>query len=290
MPKIQNIGAWLTSAVSQTINGRYRHQILTESLPQRDALIDGLVRYVKAAHDDALRRLRHLAGISLDPFAPTPKGDPGDLYPHRLHLTVLQGAFGEIFAGIVAEHFAPFGEDGWEVPAYLFRTHSVAFEQLEASFQTGNPPKQVPGRTGDDCLAFQRDASRQIVKTLYCEAKCTIDHNASMIAEAHEKVSSSPVVNLLQIVEILEDRGDPTSLAWIEPLRQLRIQNAPAGHERCDLVSYICGRLPRRNATWIGTEQPHEAYKANRRLEVVEVHLHDVESMVRTVYDKARWE
>lgn len=55
-------------------------------------------------------------------------------------------------------------------------------------------------------------------------------------------------------------------------------------YERYDLVSYICGRHPKRDGVWLPTEKPHASYKAKRRLEAVEVHLYDVENLVREVY------
>ena len=54
------------------------------------------------------------------------------------------------------------------------------------------------------------------------------------------------------------------------------------------MISYICGESPvRGNRTaWLPTDTPHEAYKAQRRLEVVETHLPNVEVLIRNVYGK----
>jgi hypothetical protein len=134
-----------------------------------------------------LERLRDLAGITLDPLGEPDTGDPALEYPHKLPLSTLQGYFGEVFAGLIVENGSALGESGWQVPAFLFRTHAVAFEQLELMRQTGQPLKGVPGRTGDDCMAFRRDSQGNIIRTLYCEAKCTLGHDTSLIADAHER-------------------------------------------------------------------------------------------------------
>jgi hypothetical protein len=289
MLRIEGIAAWLTESLSTSNDGRYRHRRLVENPSLRGEVLDRLAEYTRMAHNDALQRLRTLAGISLDPLAGRTVPDPVNLYPHAFPPSVLQGFFGEVFAGILVEHFGPFGEDGWEIPAFLFRTHSVAFEQLEACWQSGVTARQIPGRTGDDCLAFRRDGDGRIIRTLYCEAKCTLDHNAALIADAHRKVSESPTVNILQLIEILTERGDADSLAWIPALRQLRLSQTPPGYERCDLVSYICGRAPVRGETWIGADAAHANYNATRRLEAVEMHMQGVESMVRAVYHSSNW-
>jgi hypothetical protein len=58
--------------------------------------------------------------------------------------------------------------------------------------------------------------------------------------------------------------------------------------ERCDMVSYICGKGPVRGtrSAWLPTTKSHEEYKAERRLETVEIHLPDIEKLIRQVYDK----
>jgi hypothetical protein len=57
--------------------------------------------------------------------------------------------------------------------------------------------------------------------------------------------------------------------------------------ERCDMVSYVCEKSPVRGSrsAWLSTTKPHEEYKAERRLETVEIHLPDIETLIRQVYD-----
>src|SRR5712692_1335278 len=186
MGKIREIETWLLATRSRSADGGYRHMLLREDPRKWPAVLPDVRAYFRAAHQDALDYYRSLIGISLDPLETLPSKDPGTVYPHQLDETVQKGFFGEVFAGIIAEHFSPHDESGWEIPAFLFRKHNVAFEQLEAFFQGGTDELgRIPGRTGDDCLAFCRDNTGSITKSLYCEAKCTASHDSGMIAKAH---------------------------------------------------------------------------------------------------------
>jgi hypothetical protein len=286
MAVIQDILWWLSSETHLSGDGRYRHQLLTEDPDGLRRVLDALRSYVDSAHRDATSHYRRLAGISLDPLAEPAAPDPAKHYPRQLPLPVLTGYFGEIFAGLVAEHYAPLGENGWEVPAFLFRFHTIAFQQLESARQDGPVAEDLPGRTGDDCLAFLRDERGRIVRIMYCEAKCCRGHDAHLIVEAHQKVSRSAIVDILQLVEILEDRDDDRSAVWVEALKQLWLRGPAVDVERCDLVCYVCGRAPSRTGrtSWLPSEVPHRSYTAGRRLEAVEVHLADVERVVRLAY------
>jgi hypothetical protein len=288
MAGYDKLSCWLLNSVNESDDERYRHRLLEENISQRCEILENLKIYVQAAHEDARRRLRKLAGISLDPLGSTAVNDPAEGYPERLHIRTLKGYFGEVFAGIIAENFSPFEQDGWKVPAFLFRFHLVEFQQLEAMRQTDGEADLRPGRTGDDCLAFQLDGEGRIARSLYCEAKCTPDHSNNMIVEAHAKVSEAVLVDVPQLIEILEEYDDPVSSQWVKALRQLWLQGPSDDYERCDLVSYVCGCPPVRDnrRTWIPVDKPHEKYTAGRRLEAVEAHLQDVEGLVRQVYSK----
>ncbi|ACC82926.1 hypothetical protein [Nostoc punctiforme] len=109
-----------------------------------------------------------------------------------------------------------------------------------------------------------------------------------MIAEAHKKASELHIkpVDIPQIIEILGDYDDHFSSEWVDSLRVLWLEKVDRNYERCDLISYICGEHPVRNPTWIFPDRPHEEYRAGRRLEAVEIHLHEVENLVTTVYNQ----
>jgi hypothetical protein len=289
MPIIENISDWLIGQLHETGDGRYRHLLLRENTSRWRQVADGLRAYYRAAHEDAMRHYRALAGNSLDPLGRPRGAGPEDTYPHGLHELDKQGYLGEVFAAIVAENFAPHGHDGWVVPAFLFRFHTVAFERLEAVYQSGQTANRVPGRTGDDCLAFLRDHEGRIIKVLYCEAKCTGRHDAGLIADGHRKVSTAEIVNILQLVEVLEDRAGIDAVRWVEALRQFRFRTRTEDWERCDLVCYVCGQVPIQQPTWMPTERPHKNYTASRRLEAVEIHLRNVSAMLQHVYSEVAW-
>jgi hypothetical protein len=151
--------------------------------------------------------------------------------------------------------------------------------------QTGRQANKIPGRTGDDCLAFQLDGQGQIIRTLYCEAKCLTIHNTTKVKEAHEKVSTADIVDIPQLIRILKESSDPGAKQWVEALQQLLLRLPLPDDERYDLVSYICSP-PKRgdNWAWLPTDKPHPKYTASRRLEVAEIHLPDVASVIREVY------
>ena len=287
MQKIAKIHEWLVVTKTVSTDKKYFHFLLRENLQKRSDILDDLKTYVYQAHEDARRRLRKLAGYTLDPLDEGITRDSSVGYPAYLDIQVLKGFFGEIMAGIVAEHFSPLGEGDWKIPAYLFRFHRVAFEQLEASLQTGSPAHVVPGRTGDDCLAFLINSEGGITQLLYCEGKCTHDHDSGMISDAHEKVSKGVPVNILELIEILSDYDDLSSKRWVESLRKLRAEILSGTYERSDLVSYICGRSPvQMSPSWIPSNRPHKGYTGNRRLQAAEIHLNGVDALVKEIYSK----
>lgn len=290
MTQSDKFSCWLLAQRSESADKQYRHCLLKEDLGHRSEILEDLTAYVQSAHEDARCRLRKLAGISLAPSGCAAPDDPAQGYPERLHIRTLKGYFGEVLAGLFVEHFSPFGLDNWQVPAFLFRFHSLAFDQLELWRQTDKEPGIIPGRTGHDCLAFQRDGDGRILRSLICEAKCTKDHSSNLISEAHETVSEANLkpIEILRLIEILQDCVNHDSDQWVESLRNLYFQDAESEYERCDLVSYVCGRSPVRDSrtAWVPTETPHTKYTASRRLEVVEAHLHDVEILICQVYAK----
>jgi len=280
---------WLKPNRSVSPDGMYCHQLLIEQSGFRSEILDQLICFFEEAHEDARRHIRQIAGISLDPLGQYPSQDPADGYPALLHIITLQGYFGEILAGLICEYFTPHDESGWKVPAYLFRFHMVAFEQLEKRWQTGEDVPIIPGRTGNDCLAFILNKEGLIERTLFCEAKCTKNHRTNLIDEAHTQLSDSTFkpVSLSEVIEVLMDYEDPEASEWVEALRQLNLLDIPPdGYERCDLVNYICSQKPIRRATWIPVDIPNPNYTGGRRLEVVEIHINDVEDLIKIVYGK----
>src|SRR5258708_32598268 len=102
----------------------------------------------------------------------------------------------------------------WEVPLY------TTFAMASLLRQTGRIAHTIFGRTGDDCLAFQLDNQGRILRSLYCEAKCTAGHSPKLISDAHEKVSKAVLVDIPRVIEVLQDSSEPDAPQWIDALRQ----------------------------------------------------------------------
>jgi hypothetical protein len=288
--RIDGIELWLTPERTASTRRRYAHQLVCEDRAQWADILSDVQSYFRGAHDDAIRHMRGLAGISLYPLRRRAQADPARNYPCRLHSTVLKGYFGEVFAGLLAENIPVAGRTDWEVPAFLFRNHRLPFQQLERYRQTGQLPGPIPGRFGDDCLGFRRNARGTIVAVLFCESKCTAGHDTTMVADAHQKLSDGVAVDVLQLIEILADRDTPESAAWVNALRRLHLTLPDTTCERVDLVCYVCGQHPAQSDSWLRRDRPHPTYTTNdRHLEAIEVHLHDVNEKVAAVYDEESW-
>lgn len=287
--KSKELSYWLQNSVNETKDKKYRHRLLKENNVKRVDAIEELRGIYEEAHNDARLRLRKVLDISLHPLEDEESFDPAQGYPEMFDMTTLKGYFGEVFAGLIAENFFPFDEMRWKVPVFSFRYHEIAFDQLEMYRLTGDKLNAIPGRTGDDCLAFVLDDTNKIVKVLFCEAKCTANHKESMISEAHNKISSKNLlpVEIRRIIDILRDYDDSESLTWMYSLRELYINGKEC--ERYDLVSYVCGKSPVKPKTrksWIPIDMPHTKYEGARKLEAVEIHLTDVENLIKEVYRK----
>lgn len=276
---------WLESKVSTSSSQRYRHQVVVEQTSKYEEGLQELIAYVYHAHEDARTDLRKLADISLDPLGSPPAFDPAQGYPEQLDDSTLKGYLGEIFAGLIIEHFAPFGGTAWKVPVFLFRFHQAAFDLLEG-MRAGKPATPIPGRLGNDCLGFQFDEQGKVTHVLCAEAKCSGGHSSAMIAEAHIQISEVGLVSLPAIIKILSEYDDPLMQRWADGIRHLWFTDPSQRCERYDLVAYVCGTHPRQNTTWLSPIQPHRDYQGGRWLEAVEVHLNDVAAILQQVYPK----
>jgi hypothetical protein len=274
------IQEWLTA--NDSVADTYWHTTLAEEAAQRQAGLAKLAELAADAHRDARERLEKLVGQTLDPLAGEAPSD-WRAYPDELHTSVLQGYLGELLAGVIAENYRPHGR-AWLVPAFLFRGHNAAFEELERQRQLGGPARPVPGRTGDDALAFEVGEDASIVAWLWGEAKCTHDHSAALIADAHEQLSKAIriPVSLVQLIEVLGDSQREDRDRWIAALRELLYSDDPP--PRYDLCVYVCGRKPVRRPTWITTDAPHPSYTATGPLQAVEVHFDDFDGVLVAIY------
>lgn len=280
------IEPWLTPERSGA--APYRHLRLREQPDGRDEGVDALAGLVAAAHEDAIAWLRSISANALDPLGGAGGDTPpplGSNYPHGLHTTTLQGYLGEIIAGLIAENYRPFDLD-WEVPVFLFRNHDAAFNQLERQRALGSAAVPVPGRFGNDCLAFAREDG-EVSAFLTCEAKCTADHSSSLIASGHEQLSSNDAhipVDLLQLLDVLRSRGGAEDATWVAQLSPLLTHSASEAPEHYDLFVYVCGRERRDRGPWMSTDAPHARYEADRNLEATEIRFEDIDAVIVTAY------
>ncbi len=288
-PDLTLLDSWLDARETSNA-GRplYCHILFRQNDEVDPAVWDELSAYIDHAHEGARIALRAPLEDSLHPLHHGTDVDPAFGYPHKFVDTALQGFFGEIFAGVVAEYYAGDDDCEWEVPAYLFRWHIVAFQQLEFMKQTGDWNRQVVGRTGDDGLAFARDGNGHIVAWLACEAKCTSDHSSALIGDNHEKLSQAVTrpIDLLRLIDALRDyHDDEYSREWVAALRHYYWQHASdLSADRCDLSVYICGRCPRMRVTWLPATEPHNKYTGGRDLTSAEFHLPGVGRLIRSLY------
>ena len=291
LPDLPLLDSWLDAdETADNDSPPYTHLLFKELDDVPTECFDELFKYINHAHEGARQMLRAPLGESLHPLHHGTKIDPAFGYPHKFKDTVLQGYFGEILAGIIAKNYLGDEDVVWEVPVYLFRTHVIAFQQLEYMKQADDWGRQIVGRTGDDGLAFIRDENNHIVAWLACEAKCTRNHSASLIADNHKKLSQTikRPIDLLRVISALKDyKDDAYARNWIEALRKY-YWTCTKGNlaERYDLSVYICGQLPKRDNSWIDTDKPPSDYVGNRVLTAAEIHLPKVSDLIKSLYSR----
>ncbi|WP_445152482.1 hypothetical protein [Baekduia sp. Peel2402] len=275
---------WLPPTRSKV--GKYTHTLLDEHIPSRDDGLRELAQLVREVHRVQREALEAVFQRSLDPLDPTAVADPDVVvYPDDLDTITLQGYLGEFLAGLVAENHSPHGGP-WTVPAFLFSDHSAAMQSLERRRQLGGSPRAAPGRTGDDILAFRVDGDGHISAWLFGEAKCSTKHFSSLVADGHAQFEAGIYVpvDLVVLVKILRDRAGEGDLEWADALSELFLKDAASAPERMDMLVYVCGKKPTAKKTWMSVTAPHDKYAGGKRLEAVEVHISDVDGVLRAVH------
>lgn len=290
-PKLDSIHFWIKAekTVSKA-QPQYKH-IFLEEIGAREDILDELFEYINHAHEGARQCIRAPLGDSLHPFRNAPDVDPSYGYPQIFEENTLKGFFGEIFAGIVAEYYSSDEKFKWEVPVFLFRTHIMGFQQLEYMKQTQDYEHPVFGRTGDDCLAFARNASGDIIGWLACEAKCTSSHNSTLISDNHKKLSTNNYrpIDLLRTIEALKDyRNDEYSQKWVKSLENLFYQLAknPESSDRQNLSMYVYGQSPKQTKTWVPTDKPHKSYNSSKKLISAEFFIDNISDLIQRLYSR----
>jgi hypothetical protein len=295
-----NLATWLKETISRTRDGRYAHRLLLEQPASRDIVTVELSACIQEAHDDARRRLREALEPTLSPFA-TRTVDPTAGYPEDLHVDTLMGYFGEILAGVIAEQKDVHGERSWRVPVFLFRFHNVAFQKLgqrrDLAAQAATLPdidadeSKIPGRTGDDVLAFVSAPGGDLAGILVCEAKCLSSHHSATAEKAHQQLSTAARCpsGIFETIEALKDYRSDEARVWRERLMAFYFDPSKKV-ARSDMLLYATGNRPRRPASrtsWIPQDRPLPEYAGKRRLEVVEVYLDNPSELVKSLYRPA---
>lgn len=285
--------AWLVEQSPTAGNGSYHLRLWREDNSRRSAVRSELFAYFQEALEDARARLRSGFEDQLSPFS-DPALDPAANYPGMLHRTTLQGYLGETFAALAVEHWDIHGRADWRVPALLFRFHDVEFQHLERINQRlrdGQPydrdarSEQRPGRTGDDAIAFVKDASNRITHVLTLEAKCLSEHQAAKLNEAHGKLNAGPTVpdSVRELVELLSHYDTPEAQEWQEALIKYRSSGGQRV-ARYDAVVYVCGNRPRIQSSWMSPTTLNAAYTLPRQLAGLEYQVEDLDGLVDSVY------
>jgi hypothetical protein len=288
-PDIEVLKAWLPQ--STTKSDKYQHFLIQESADLRNSAIPLVARYVARAHGPAIRRLRNILGNPFDPRIAARRNAVLANYPKGSDDTTMQGFFGEIISGLLAELYLP-GNKKWRIPAFCFHSHDLLFDELIRQ-GSGRTRKRVIGRFGDDSIAFSLNKDRTAIsRILLSEAKLTTDHDSTLIAVAHTKLNDQPIesstISLAQLVDALklQDDSEITAL-WALWIQEFRDSERFAETNRFDAVTYAHGRRPKKKNTWICTNSPHEEYNTTRHLSVLEVHFTEPVDLARTIYDMA---
>lgn len=289
--EITDIYGWLVPTQSQ--NATYYHLHLLENKANRRAILPILARYARDAHSDSVAEIRRITVGRLDTRQTSQRDQVLAAYPNACTDTTLKGYFGELMAGLVAEAFSPKGE-AWHVPAFLFHTHDLLFQELIRFVHVRDHVRQVVGHSGADCLAFSTTGNTaSITRVLICEAKCSSTHRSDLIVDAFESLNSgtteSAQVSLVRIIDALHRRATPVARTWIGRLEHFKDSGSMTDQSRDDLLTYVYGTRPRTaGARRIAQDAPNSAYTARRRLTATELSLDaDVTALVRDVYRMA---
>lgn len=277
---------WLVQK-SDSEKGKYRHRRFDETAASRLSTISELQILIDEAHSDAITKFESFSKLSLDPLKQKKSNSIKIKYPSGLDIENLKGYFGEILAAHLILEKSPFKKGDWIIPAFRFRFHNVAFERLISSAQLKVKAKKIPGLTGEDCVAVRINETGKILEFLVCEAKCTKGHSATIVADAHEQVSSFIVPAVIpQLVEILRGQKGIKANNLADALCEMLLNYDKYRSKRCNFISYVCGNRPLQKDTWIDPKNSHKKYKSKEKIEVAEVHLDDVDELVAQSYRK----
>lgn len=291
------LNTWLISVPLPGSTSQYTLRLWRED---RKSLVapfkDEVVAYFDECYEDARKSLREGFEDDLCSFD-DPSPDPAANFPRLLHRITQQGHLGETLGALAVEHWGAAGHTDWQVPAMLFRCHSVELQHLSSinerianglPFNQDDEAEKRPGRTGDDALAFRMNDVGEITDVLVIEAKCVGSNKSKTIAEAHEKLSTTLLQNsgFRELINILEKYDTDEAQKWRAALLKLW----KSGHKtsgRYDCVSYAVGAQPEKPKTresWMDPVQRHPKYTLKRTLIGIEFQIPNLGGMVDIIY------
>lgn len=281
----QQLKSWLVAHHTTTGAPSYSHIHITENRSNRETARPILLKYLKVAHEDARRYFRFAYRAPLDPRRAELFTQAHENYPVQVGDITLAGLFGEVFAALVAELYAPHSEQ-WLIPAFCFRAHSTVFAELIRAALKGTNPRATPGRLGDDCLAFAVDSNNLITAVLAAEAKCSFTHRRQSINEGHKSLSERDALQLeyFRLIETLRAGGGATH-EWISAIEAFR--DAVDEAQKKDLLLYAYGTPPKRSRTWISVNKKHRKHVSLTHLVSAEVCITELKNFILSAYRDA---
>jgi len=106
-PQLSLLDSWLkVEEICDKAYPLYCHLLIRQRDDVDPSVWDELFAYIDHAHECARQALRAPLEDSLHPLDRDTNMDPAFGYPHKLSDTALQGFFGEIIAGIIAEYYS----------------------------------------------------------------------------------------------------------------------------------------------------------------------------------------
>ena len=295
--QLPQLNTWLVNIPLPGGNSQYTLRAWKEERKSLAAPFkDEVVAYFDEAFEDARRSLREGFEDDLCSFN-DPATDPAANFPRLLHRVTQQGYLGEALGALAVEHWGAAGHTDWQVPAMLFRFHTVELQHLASINERivrGLPFNQDetagirPGRTGDDALAFRMNDAGVITDVLVIEAKCVGANSNQTITEAHEKLSTALLRNsgFQELINILDKYSTDEARKWRAALLDLwRSGHTTAG--RYDCVSYAVGAQPKQPKTrtsWMDPGTRHAAYKLAHPLVGLEFQIPDLKGVIDIIY------
>jgi hypothetical protein len=257
---------------------------------------DEVLTYFDEAFEDARSNLRDGFEDDLSSFD-DPATDPAANFPRLLHRVTQQGYLGEALGALAVEHWGAAGYTDWQVPAMLFRFHTVELQHLASinerivrglPFNQDDEAGKRPGRTGDDALAFRMNDVGVVTDVLIVEAKCVGTNKNTTISDAHEKLSTTLLRNsgFRELINILKKYNTDEARKWRAALLDLwRSGHKTSG--RYDCVSYAVGAQPEKPKTresWMDPGKRHPKYTLKHPLIGIEFQIPDLDGVVDIIY------